>query len=113
MSIKDFLFTAIIVILVVKILLNPHKLPDDNLLKENNKLKDSIFFYQQEVTAFTWLQKANSAQIDSLTKLHNGLKVKYKTIYDTFKVKDSFANSLDVDSIIEFWTKRYNNSKAQ
>jgi len=108
MKLKDIAFIAIICILVIKILFfSAGKQTTSSLQEENRALIDSITLSIKTIDSLTIAQSTQTKQIDSLIKLRNVIKTKYKTIYEQYQIKDSLVNSLSVDSIVGLWTKRY------
>lgn len=107
MKLKDFLYIGIIVVLVIKILVTinppPPALPSDNL-------KDSLKAYKVMNDSLERLLKKNELERDSLQNERQKIKVKYEIKYEKYRIKDSLANSLSVDSIQKFWTKRYDHN---
>ncbi len=107
MKLKDIAFITIIVILVTKILFFSAGKATKSLQEENKTLTDLIALSIKTIDSLNVAQAAETKQIDSLIKLHNVIKIKYKTIYEEYQTKDSLVNSLSVDSIVGLWTKRY------
>ena len=107
MKLKDIAFIAIICILVIKILFFSAGKQTTSLQEENKALIDSITLSIKTIDSLTLAQSTQTKQIDSLIKLRNVIKTKYKTIYEQYQIKDSLVNSLSVDSIVGLWTKRY------
>ena len=107
MKLKDIAFITIIVILVTKILFFSPSKATSSLQEENRALIDSITLSIKTIDSLTIAQSTQTKQIDSLIKLRNVIKIKYKTIYEEYTTKDSLVNSLSVDSIVGLWTKRY------
>jgi len=107
MKLKDIAFIAIICILVIKILFFSPSKTTVSIQEENKALKDSVALSTKTIDSLTNAQIIQIKQIDSLIGLRNVAKVKYKTIYEQYKTKDSLVNSLSVDSIGGIWTKRY------
>lgn len=107
MKLKDFLYIGIIVVLVIKILvtINPplSALPSDNL-------KDSLKAYKVMNDSLERLLKKNELERDSLQNERQKIKVKYEIKYEKYRIKDSLANSLSVDSIEKYWAKRYDHN---
>lgn len=107
MKLKDIAFIAIICILVIKILFFSAGKATSSLQEENRALIDSITLSIKTIDSLTIAQSTQTKQIDSLIKLRNVIKIKYKTIYEEYTTKYSLVNSLSVDSIVGLWTKRY------
>lgn len=106
MKLKDFLYIAIISILVIKILISSN--PIDQPPKSD--LKDSLKSYKTKIENLERLLKINQLEKDSLSKERNKIKTKYQIKYEKYRIKDSFANSLSVDSIEKYWAKRYDHN---
>ena len=107
MKLKDIAFVTIIVILVTKILFFSADKATKSLQEENKALTDLIALSIKTIDSLNIAQAVETKQIDSLIKLRNVIKIKYKTIYEEYTTKDSLINSLSVDSIVGLWTKRY------
>ena len=107
MKLKDIAFITIIVILVTKILFFSPSKATKSLQEENKALTDLIALSIKTIDSLNIAQAVETKQIDSLIKLRNVIKIKYKTIYEEYTTKDSLINSLSVDSIVGLWTKRY------
>ena len=105
MKLKDFLYLLIIAVLVIKILITkkPEQQPYINY-------KDSVEKYQKDIARLEVLLQENQRVKDSISQERNKIKIKYQTKYEKYRIKDSFANSLSVDSIQKYWTKRYDNN---
>ena len=106
MKLKDFLYIGIIALLVIKILITAK--PPEQLPK--NDLQDSLKSYRIKIENLETLLKVNQNERDSLSKERNKITTKYIKEYEQYRIKDSFANSLSVDSIQKFWTKRYDHN---
>lgn len=106
MKLKDFIYIGVIALLVIKILITTK--PVEQLPK--NDLQDSLKSYRIKIENLETLLKVNQNERDSLSKERNKIKKKYKNKYENYRIKDSFANSLSVDSIQKFWTKRYDHN---
>ena len=112
MTLKDKLYIGVILGLLLVIVF--YKKGDSSSLEqENKKLKDLIVTQYNTIDSLTKAQVEAVIQIDSLKNVRAITKIKYKTIYEEYKTKDSLVNSLSVDSIIQLWTKRYHLSQAQ
>lgn len=107
MKLKDIAFVTIIVILVIKILFFSQTKETKSFQEKNKVLTDLIALSIKTIDSFNIAQSTQTKQIDSLIKLRNVIKIKYKTIYEEYTTKDSLVNSLSVDSIVGLWTKRY------
>ncbi len=105
MKLKDLLYLLIIAVLVIKILTTkkPEQQPYINY-------KDSVAKYQKDIARLEVLLQENQRVKDSISQERNKIKIKYQTKYEKYRIKDSFANSLSVDSIKNFWTKIYHNN---
>ena len=99
MKLKDIAFIAIICILVIKILFFSAGKETSSLQKENKALKELVDLSIKAIDSLNVAQLAETKQIDSLIKLRNVIKTKYKTIYEQYQTKDSLVNSLSVDSL--------------
>ena len=106
MKLKDFIYIGVIALLVIKILITTK--PVEKLPK--NDLQDSLKSYRIKIENLETLLKVNQSERDSLSKERNKIKTKYKIKYENYRIKDSIANSLSVDSIQKFWTKRYDHN---
>lgn len=107
MKTKDFAYLLIIAFLVIKVLVSGNK---TDIPKPNY---DSLNAYKKEIELLQKAYELNQKKIDSLTEERNKIKIKYKTKYEIYLIKDSMANSLSVDSIQSYWSKRYNHSNQK
>ena len=111
MKTKDFAYIGIIVLLLLLALFKGHSDNKalDKLHSSNKALEDSI---SVQMNTISWLNKAqieNIHQIQTLQDSLNNNQLKYKTIYEKYYIKDSVANSLSINDIQQFFSKRYNN----
>lgn len=81
-----------------------------DVLLENKSLKDSISLKEKEIKNIEAAFEANKIIIDSLLKERSKLHIEYRTNYEKYRIKDSLVSSYTVDSIQQFWAKRYNTS---
>jgi len=108
MKLKDFLYLSIIAFLLIKVLVgSPEK---TKYLPAN---KDSLDSYKSKVAALEGQLLVSNNERDSIQKLRNKIKIKYETEYEIYLIKDSFANSLSIDSIQRYWSERYANRKEK
>ena len=112
MTLKDKIYIGIIAVLLILVLI--HKNVKESSFKEkNDKLKDSIALQYKKIDSLTIAQRDELKQIDSLKDVRTKIKIKYKTIYEEYKTKDSLVNSLSIDSILQLWAKRYHLYQAK
>lgn len=107
MKAKDFAYLLIISFLAIKLLVSGNK---TDIPKPNN---DSLNAYKKEIELLQRAYELNRKQIDSLTEERNKIKIKYKTKYEIYIIKDSLVNSLSVDSIQRYWSERYKHSNQK
>jgi hypothetical protein len=107
MKTKDFAYLLIISFLVIKLLVSGNK---TDIPKPNY---DSLNAYKREIELLQKAYELNRKQIDSLTEERNKIKIKYKTKYEIYIIKDSLVNSLSVDSIQRYWSERYKHSNQK
>ncbi len=114
MILKDKLFIGIIAVLLLVIFFykgtSNTQFP---LIDENNKLKQTVVIQLKTIDSLTAAQIEGIKQIDSLKTARAIIKLKYRTLYEAYKTKDSLVNSLSIDSIIQLWTKRYSLSETK
>lgn len=103
---KDKLYIGVIVILSLILVFSKNG-NNFSLEQENKKLKDSIAAQYSTIDSLNHAQDDAMIEIDNLKKVRGITKIKYKTLYEEYKTKDSLVNSLSVDSIVGIWTKRY------
>lgn len=104
----EFAYLLIISFLAIKLLLvsgNKTDIPKPNY--------DSLNAYKKEIELLQKAYELNRKQIDSLTEERNKIKIKYKTKYEIYIIKDSLVNSLSVDSIQRYWSERYKHSNQK
>jgi hypothetical protein len=102
MKLKDALYIAIIAFLAIKLLF-----VSPSSTKYVPASRDSLESYKSQVAALEVLLAINNNERDSISKLKNKIKIKYEKEYRYYLIKDSVVNSLSVDSIQRYWTKRY------
>lgn len=110
MKTKDFAYIGVIIIILLLVLFKGHSYNTslDKLNSENKKLQDSIAIKMTTISLLNQAQLANIHQIQNLQDSLTNNQIKYKTIYETYYIKDSVANSLSVSGIQEFFSERYN-----
>lgn len=102
MKLKDILYISIIAFLALRLLF-----VSPSSIKYVPANKDSLESYKGQVAALEVLLAINNNERDSISKLKNKIKIKYEKEYRYYLIKDSVVNSLSVDSIQCYWTKRY------
>lgn len=110
--IKTYIITIVFVVCVLYFISYLYHLTKSYIHRYKNQT-EQLNLYKTEIELLKKAYDFNRKTIDSLTNERSKIKIKYQTKYETYVIKDSIANSLSVDSIQRYWTKRYNDNQSQ